>query len=210
MHDSEGEEPDEEALRNEAAIADLNSKLSEVNQSYEDIQAELLRAKREIKLLKRSAAEERKKYAVAILQKDKDLEQARLEHRELADLREVVFSKMHKTETSDSRQDDEAVTLPYETKKRAVIFGGHESFINTMKTFLTNVKYVDIKNMAFNPDLVRNADVVWIQTNRMYHPQYWSIIKIAKQYSVQVRYFRSSGAKSCAMQVITDDRALGQ
>ena len=86
--------PDKEALRNEAAIADLNSKLSEVNQSYEDIQAELLRAKREIKLLKRSAAEERKKYAVAILQKDKDLEQARLEHRELADLREVVFSKM--------------------------------------------------------------------------------------------------------------------
>ena len=206
----ESEEPDEEALRNEAAIADLNSKLSEVNQSYEDIQAELLRAKREIKLLKRSAAEERKKYAVAILQKDKDLEQAHLEHRELADLREVVFSKMHKTETSDSGQDAEAVTLPYETKKRAVIFGGHESFINAMKTFLTNVKYVDIKNMAFNPDLVRNADVVWIQTNRMYHPQYWSIIKIAKQYSVQVRYFRSSGAKSCAMQVITDDRTLGQ
>ena len=75
--------------RKNAAVADLNDKVSELNKTREELQAELLRAKREIKYLKRAAAEDRKLYAAEVEQKDRELNKARLEHRELIDLRNV-------------------------------------------------------------------------------------------------------------------------
>ena len=194
--------------RNEAAIADLNDKVSKLNKTREELQTELLRAKREIKCLKRASAEDRKIHAAELEQKDRELNKARLEHRELIDLRGMVFSLYNKESTDTSEKQEEcSIKLPYETKKRVVIFGGHESFLKQMKRYLPAAKFVDIDNVSFNPDIVRNSDVIWIQNNRISHSQFWNAVKEARNYSVQVRYFTFASAEKSAMQVVEDDVA---
>ena len=154
------------------------------------------RAKREIKYLKRAAAEDRKLHAAEVEQKDRELYKARLEHRELIDLREMMF-RIHNKDTADSSdtQKECGIKLPYETKKRVVIFGGHETFLKQMKQYLPAAKFVDIDNVSFNPDIVRNADVIWIQNNCISHSQIWNVVKESCNYSVQVRYFAFSSAE---------------
>ena len=210
-----GEESEEDTnaagskdTRKEAAIADLNSKVSVLSRSREDLQAELLQARREIKCLKRAAAEDRKHYAAEMLQKDEELRKARLEHRELVDLREMMFSGLNRRHGSGSSREV-AAGLPYETTKRVVIFGGHASFLKQMKDYLPSVRFVDVDNIAFNPDIVRNSDVVWIQNNCISHSQYWNVVKVARQYGVQVRYFSYSSAEKSAVQVMEDDVSSG-
>ena len=193
-------------VRKEAAVADLNDKVSELNKTREELQAELLRAKREIKYLKRAAAEDRKLHAAEVEQKDRELNKARLEHRELIDLCGMMFH-IHNKDTADSSdtQKECGIKLPYETKKRVVIFGGHETFLKQIKQYLPAAKFVDIDNVSFNPDIVRNADVVWIQNNRISHSQFWNVLREARNYSVQVRYFAFASAEKSAMQVVEDD-----
>lgn len=193
------------AVRKEAVVADLNSKLSEVNRSKEDLRSELLQVKRELKALKRSAAEDRKQFAAELLQKETELDKARLEHRELIDLRELTFNQHNKEFSSDSSQSDSNIGLPYETTKQVVIFGGHPNFLKQMKKYLPNARFVDVDNIAFNPDIVRNADVVWIQNNFMSHSQFYNVVNTARQYSVQIRYFTYSSAEKSAIQVAEDD-----
>ena len=71
---------------------------------------------------------------------------------------------------------------------------------------LPGVKYVDVGNLNFNPDVIRYADVVWIQRNCISHPQYWSVVKNCKLAGVQMRYFSYASAEKCAEQLVEWDR----
>ena len=120
----------------------------------------------------------------------------------------MMFSIRNKDSADSSEMQKECgIKLPYETKKRVVIFGGHETFLKQMKRYLPSAKFVDIDNVSFNPDIVRNADVIWIQNNRISHSQFWNAVKEARNYSVQVRYFAFASAEKSAMQVVEDDIA---
>jgi len=127
---------------------------------------------------------------------------AEREHRELADLRSLVFNQENEVREEPSK----SYSFPYETRKRTIIFGGHDSFLRAIKPMLPNVKFVDPGNLAFNPEIIRNADVVWIQNNCISHPQYWSIVKNSKLSGVQMRYFAYASAEKCAEQVVEGDR----
>lgn len=124
------------------------------------------------------------------------------EHRELSDLRSLLFNK----ENEVREKPVKGYSFPYETQNRTVIFGGHDSFLRVIKPMLPNVKFVDPSNMAFNPEIIRNADVVWIQNNCISHPQYWSVVKNCKISGVQMRYFAYASAEKCAEQVVEGDR----
>ena len=135
---------------------------------------------------------------------ERELKTLRMEHRELADLRELVFNR-----EADNQEKLEKVTTqydyPYETRKRTVVFGGHDSFLRAFRPMFTNVRFVDAGYMSYSPDIIRNADVVWIQNNCISHPQYWSIVKNCKQSGVQMRYFGFASAEKCAEQLVTED-----
>ena len=170
----------------------------------EDLARQLEQAKREMKSLKK---------ALSILQHDTDAELARtahelktlrMEHRELADLRELVFNTQNAEPAAE--KITEKITYPYATKKRTIVFGGHESFLKVIKPMLPTVRFVDVENYAFNPELVKNADVVWVQNNRISHTQYWNILKITRQQGIQLRYFAYSSAEKCAEQLVMADR----
>lgn len=206
-NDVSDEDNDDSAGKKDDVVANLSNKLLEVNKSKEDLQAELLRVRRELKSLKRAAAMDRKQYTTELQQRNEELQTARLEHKELIDLREIVFRERNGGYSSDSSRNTINICLPYETTKRVVIFGGHPNFLKQMKGYLPNVRFVDVDNIAFNPDIVRNADIIWIQANYLSHSQFSNAVKAARQYSVQVRYFINSSAEKSAMQVVEDDIA---
>ena len=126
---------------------------------------------------------------------------------ELIDLRERFFHINSEEDLLDSLQDVGDIKWPYETKKRVIVFGGHPNFIKQMKSLLPGVRFVDVDNLAFNPDIVRNADVIWIQNNYLSHAQFYNVTKEARQYNVQIRYFVYSSSEKSAMQIVEDDIA---
>ncbi len=173
----------------------------------EKLQAELEAAKKQLKSLRNALAVTRQEANNERAKYEHELKALRLEHRELADLREIVF---HADESADERARREKVgtqiAYPYETARRTVVFGGHEGWLKAIRPMLPGVRFVDVSNYAFHPELVRNADVVWIQSNCISHTQYGNILKLTRQYGIQLRYFGYAGAEKCAEQLVVEDQ----
>ena len=123
------------------------------------------------------------------------------ERQELAGLREVVF-------TADHRDDDHInVSLPYEVKQRSVVFGGHDMWQKPMKEFLTgDIRFIDRDMFAFDTDVIRYADIIWIQTNAISHKMYYKIMDAVKKWKIPVKYFLYASARKCAEQVVLEER----
>ena len=85
---------------------------------------------------------------------------AEAEHRELADLREIVFNR-DIVEDADDIAVDDAVYL-YTIRKSTVVFGGHETWVKALKPLLKgDIKFI-AREMKIDVSLVRYADVIWI------------------------------------------------
>ncbi|MBQ3270823.1 MAG: hypothetical protein IJH09_12990 [Clostridia bacterium] len=123
------------------------------------------------------------------------------ERAELAGLREVVF-------TADSRDDNHiSVSLPYEVKRRSVIFGGHDMWQKPMKEYLTgDIRFIDRDMAAFDTDVIRYADVIWIQTNAIPHKMYYKIMDAVRKWKIPVKYFLYASARKCAEQIVLEER----
>ncbi len=172
----------------------------------EKLKEELLAAKKQLKTLKTALAETRQEAGRERAKYEYELKNLRMEHRELADLRELVFnSELSEAERERREKPEQQYSYPYTTRKRTVVFGGHDSFLRAFKPMLPDVKYVDASNLTYSPEIIRNSDVVWIQNNCMSHSQYWSIVKTCKLAGVQMRYFGFASAEKCAEQLVTED-----
>lgn len=135
-----------------------------------------------------------------------ELKNLRLEHRELADLREIVFNQNEDKDVIARRESlEKSYSYPYVTRKKIVIFGGHDSWLKVIKPMLPDVRFVEATQYQFDPNLIKNADVVWIQSNCMGHAQFSNIINKTRQYGVQLRYFSYASAEKCAEQLVTED-----
>ena len=95
---------------------------------------------------------------------------------------------------------EQSISFPYQTIKRTVIFGGHHTFLKEIRR----------KDYAFNMDIIRNADVVWVQTNCISHTQYARILKTVRTYGTQLCYFSCASARKCAEQIVEEDRKSSQ
>ena len=169
-------------------------------------QNEVSSLKQQLKSLKKTLAVSRQEQLNEKSRYEHELKALRLEHRELADLREIVFNQSADSEAQARREIlEKTYSYPYSTRKRTVIFGGHDSWLKVIKPMLPEVKFVDAEQYAFNQDLIRNADVVWIQSNCMAHAQFSNIIGKVRLYGVQLRYFGYSSAEKCAEQLVTED-----
>ena len=137
----------------------------------------------------------------------RSVEQLRLEAeeytQELAGLREIVFNQQngeYENETPDA-----TIEFPYETEHRIVVFGGHDSWLREIKQKLPEVRFLG-REASPKADLIRNADVVWIQANSLAHKHYYKLIDIVRKYSKPVRYFAYASATKCAEQIVVEDR----
>lgn len=183
-----GIESEEHASYSEEFVQELQAQIK-------SLKASLSASKSEIYLANKAASDVEKKMEL--------LEQGiRNERRELADLRELLFNS--KNSIIDDR-DDSSITLPYYTKNKIIIFGGLPDWIKKIKEFLPNVKFIIKNGTNINTDLIKNSDCIWIQTNAINHSFYYTIINVARTYSIPVRYFTQSSARKCAEQFIKED-----
>ncbi len=121
---------------------------------------------------------------------------------ELNALRAIVFNRM--TGEDGGTEENEDIIFPYTVRQRAVIFGGHDTWSKAIRPMLKNVRFVE-RNTQPNRDMIKKADVVWIQVNALGHKHYTNIIDTARAHGVAVRYFSYASAEKCARQVVEED-----
>lgn len=132
-------------------------------------------------------------------------ESSDLEHRELADLREYVFTRDQNAALASGEEVADEDKWPYSVVKNTLVFGGHETWLKGIRGILTgNIRFIG-KSLAFDTDLIKYADVIWIQPNALSHPMYWRIVDNARALKKPVRYFSYASWVKCAEQVLDAD-----
>jgi len=175
------------------------------------LQMELTEARKLIKSLRTALAVTRQEANNERTKYERELKALRMEHRELADLRELVFNQesdldLDPDAKARGEKPEKKIDYPYETKKRTVVFGGHDNWLKSIRPMLPGVRFVDVEQYAFNPELIRNADVVWVQNNHISHTQYGNIVKQTRRHGIQLRYFGYASAEKCAEQLAIEDQ----
>ncbi len=136
----------------------------------------------------------------------RDMEQrGEVERSELAQLRETLY-RLRAGEDETEPDGGPLVELPWQVRRRTVVFGGHDSWRKAVKPLLPGARFYDREAL---PDLnaIRGADVVWLQVNALSHKYYYRIIDAARKGDIPVRYFGSASAKKCAVQLALDELA---
>lgn len=180
---------------------------TEQTESVEELKAKIAALQSENSRLKQTVYEadrelrEVKKNHIAQEQK------AELDRQELADLRELVFHLQE--DVYDGESEDTAIAFPYHNFQRIVVFGGHDSWAREIKPRLPDVRFID-KDMVPNSDLIRRADIVWIQANAISHAFYYKILDETRKHSIPVRYFSYASALKCAEQLAEQDMKEAQ
>ena len=118
---------------------------------------------------------------------------------ELGELRSMIREADH-----SEKEYSVTVTFPYTAQKRAVVFGGHSTWLKAIRPLLPNVRFVEPSAQP-NTGLIMNADVIWIQTNAMSHSDFYKIIDVVRKHKIEIRYFKYASAEKCAEQFALDD-----
>lgn len=173
-------------MSTDADLAAENDRLrKELTQLREKSKKQLYDAGRETRELK-------EQLRVAAQEQEKNVQ-------ELADLREIVFNRQFEQEEAE----DTKITFPCHTKLRAAVFGGHDSWLREIKFKLPDVRFYGAT--LSSPEIIRKADVVWIQTNAIAHKSFYGIIDLCRRYNKKVRYFKYASATKCAEQVVEEE-----
>lgn len=127
---------------------------------------------------------------------------------ELSQLRETLFD-LRAQEGQPEHEAEAAITFPYQTKRRIVAFGGHDTWRKVIRSMLPDVRFFD-REMLPDVNVIKSADVVWIQANAISHKFYYRIIDTARKENISVRYFGSASARKCAEQLVADEVAAAE
>ena len=128
-------------------------------------------------------------------------QESKAEHLELLKLRQLLIDK--REEESIEKVFPE-IKFPYETSKKIVSFGGHESWLTVIRELLPDVRFVDA-NTNPGESLILNADEIWIQSNAISHSRYYKIIKLVREHHIPFQYFSYASAEKCAQQLAEHD-----
>ncbi len=190
-------EDEEESKENEEQVYDVSEDtIATLNKLVSEGKERIKKVSTENRLIE----EQRRK-----LQKDYD-ELKRLyneEHRELVDLRNYVFNQNDNAQ-EESTNAELKIAYPYEAKHNIVVFGGHETWSKAIKPLFANVRFINRDTLP-NPDMIKNADIVWVQANSIGHSKYYKILDVVRTYHIPLRYFAYASAEKCAEQIVIED-----
>ena len=185
---------------------DSDSAAEEAAPPQDDPQSRQIEAlKKENEQLKRLAYEADREARDLRKQYDTLLQKGQREHQELSELREILFNQDNDLE-AELEEDAENITLPYTVRQTTVVFGGHDSWARAIKPMLSgDIRFID-RDMKPDADLIRHADVVWLQPNSISHEFYYKIINIIRTYKLPLHYFKFASAEKCAKQLAAEDQ----
>ena len=169
-----------------------------------NLETENIALKQEIESLKRTIHSQDKSYR--LLERKHEYLRGEYDkcHKAMAELNEAIFNRENGEVVASSEEKEIEKSLPYEAKKKSVVFGGHATWLKAIKPMLQNVKFVN-EGVQFSIELVRNAEIVWIQSNAISHSEYYKIMDAVRLYNKPCHYFKFSSALKCAKQFIEVD-----
>ncbi|MDO4547593.1 MAG: hypothetical protein Q4D04_05840 [Clostridia bacterium] len=175
-----------------AELARMRVENGNLEKKLSDMRGSLLDAEREKKRLVDRAAKEKEKFED--------------DRAELAELREFVFSlKNDYAKYGEEDADgDERYQFPYDATLRIVVFGGHTAWRKMIKPMLPNVRFYEQETLS-SPDVVRNADVVFIQSNAIGHKFFNVVMDEARRSRTEYHYLMYASARKCAEQICERD-----
>lgn len=127
---------------------------------------------------------------------------------ELSQLRETLF-ELRALEGQPEDEAEAEIEFPYQTERRIVAFGGHDTWRKVIRSMLPGVRFFD-REMLPDVNAIKSADAVWIQPNAISHPFYYRVIDMARKENIPVRYFGFASARKCAEQLVVDEQAAAQ
>ena len=157
---------------------------------------ELKRENKNLKAMLNKLEHRLKESGDALTGMSESLEEA---NNELAELRSMI----RETDNSD-KEYSTTVSFPYTAKKRAVVFGGHSSWLKAIRPLLPDIRFVEPSAQP-NTGLILNADVIWIQTNALSHSDFYKIIDLVRKHGIELHYFTYASAEKCAEQFALND-----
>lgn len=170
------------------AVEELQSKVSAMKDEIAELKRSLYELNRELR------SEQKKGTAVS--------EKLALEHQELSDLRALIYHQQENTYQSDEQNRD--IIFPYAASNNIVVFGGHDSWLREIRQKVDNVRFIG-KDQLPNAEMIRNADMVWIQPNALSHAFFYKIINEVRKYQIPLRYFTYASATKCAEELADAD-----
>lgn len=187
-----------ENIQTENAADDEPATVGSLTEANKHLQAELAQLKSQAKNTSYELARENRALKEQI---EKLTDAADGMTQELADQREIVFNQQQEMPAEDAVSIKTA--FPYRLSRRVVAFGGHDSWLREIKFKVPDVRFMG-ENIS-NAEIIRRADVIWIQTNCIGHAAYYGVINLARRYNRKVRYFQYASAAKCAEQIAEEE-----
>ena len=174
-------------------------------QSAEEMKSQIKSLQAEVKRLKEASYEAGREVQEERLRYESLAQKAANDAQELHDLRELMFNQQN--DLYDAQETAVDISFPYQTSRRIIVFGGHDSWCKEMKPKFPDIRFID-REMLPNPDMIRRADEIWIQTNALSHKHFYRIIDEVRKYNIPLRYFAYSGVSKCAEQFVREDKKV--
>ena len=152
---------------------------------------------RKIKEYQATLNEEKHNQSKLKKQYEESIKQSSIEREELISLREALF---HAQRSESEEQPDDTIKFPQKTTGDICVFGGFDAWMKAIKPLLPDVKFYS-REINPHPNLIKNADVIWLQTNSMSHNYFEQIINVARKHNKICRYFYFNSAQKCAEQI---------
>lgn len=190
-------------INTEKTIKEKERVISELDDlSTNELKALIKRKDSEISMLKESLRKTEIKERNLDIKVTEIQDEASSDKQELIELRELIYKIQNSS--VDEEVQESSISFPYRTKAKVVVYGGHATWLKVIVKLLPNVKFID---PYANPDVntIRNADVVWMQTNAMPHNKYNKIMEIVRMKKIPVKYFAYASAEKCALQLAEYD-----
>ena len=158
---------------------------------------------RQLKSAKQAAHEKEQLIRQLEEQLRDETRRAEQDRMELRGLRDTLF-RTRAGEVSDFSTPEKPIQLPWQIRRRVLIFGGHDTWSKSIRPLLPGARFFERESL---PDLnaIKGADVVWIQANALSHKFYYRIIETARRENILVRYFSFASARKCAEQVVENE-----
>lgn len=115
---------------------------------------------------------------------------------------DIDFTEEEQIE-EEQKERQEIITFPYRTDMKIVVYGGFEKFHKRLQEYLPEVRIVEATaHVDVNP--VRNADIVFLQTNRTDHSNYYLVLDTCKASNVPYVYLNYASAEKCAEVIVNE------
>lgn len=180
-------------------IADLLSQVDSLKDQLQQCKSEKEKSDAMVYKYERASRDGQEKREMAEALHKQDI-------KELAELRSVLF-RLNQEQETDKPDEPSNIEFPYTVAHNTVVFGGHDTWLNKIRPMLPNVRfYINIPS----DDLIRNADVIWIQPNAIAHRKFYKIIDIVRANDIPIKYCAYALSYKCAVDVVEFDKQMSE